>query len=151
MQNRLTIACASAHHSHVPAQSGAGFGDPTYSRRNAPTRRFFVASCPAYGGVQWEAYGPAGFLEYRFANPLHPAAHGLATVRGGSNLSRNPTMAHHAQGASARTCTISHTSRFSFRPSGWLHVSSTDLDIFAAFVAGVVLSTCAFMAVEVLR
>ncbi|AFC87387.1 hypothetical protein Fraau_3059 [Frateuria aurantia DSM 6220] len=60
-------------------------------------------------------------------------------------------MAHHAQGASARTCTISHKSRFSFRSSGWLHVSSMDLDIFGAFVAGVVLSTCAFMAVEVLR
>ena len=60
-------------------------------------------------------------------------------------------MAHHAQGASARTCIISPKSRFSLRPSGWLHVSSTDLDIFAAFVAGVMLSTCAFMAVEALR
>lgn len=151
MQNRLTFACTRAHHSPAPAQSGAGFGDPIYPRRDAPIRRFFVASCPAYGGVQWEAFGPAGFLGYRFANLLHPAALGLATMCGGSLNPRSPTMARHAQGAFARTSTISHKSRFSFRPSGWLHVSSTDLDIFAAFVAGIVLSTCAFMAVAVLR
>ena len=60
MQNHLTIAGAITHHLRVPAQSGAGFSSPNYSRRNAPIRRFFVASCPAYGGVQWEAFGPAG-------------------------------------------------------------------------------------------
>ena len=91
MQNHLTIAGAITHHSRVPAQSGAGFSSPNYSRRNAPMRRFFVASCPAYGGVQWEDFGPAGFLECRSANPLHPATHRLAAMRGGSNYSRNPT------------------------------------------------------------
>ncbi|MEZ1837373.1 hypothetical protein QVM62_05875 [Pseudomonas putida] len=76
--------------SPVAANSAAGFGDPTKSRRiSAPITiagAFFVPAVPCYGGCARETFGSAGFLDSRFAN-LRTAAtlNRLATICGSSS------------------------------------------------------------------
>lgn len=82
--------CDARYGSPVAANSAAGFGDPTKSRRmSAPITiagAFFVPAVPCYGGCARETFGSAGFLDSRFAN-LRTAAtlNRLATISGSSS------------------------------------------------------------------
>lgn len=82
--------CDARYGSPVAANSAAGFGDPTKSRRiSAPITiagAFFVPAVPCYGGCARETLGSAGFLDSRFAN-LRTAAtlNRLATISGSSS------------------------------------------------------------------
>jgi len=74
----------------VTANSVAGFGDPTYERRNSAQLRiagaFFVPAISLYGGLRGETERSAGVLSCRFANPAQSATqHRLATIGGGSS------------------------------------------------------------------
>ena len=68
----------------VAANSAAGFGDPTISRRtgahNSIAGAFFVLVRPCYGSRAWETERSAGFLDSRFANPRTAASLRLATL-----------------------------------------------------------------------
>lgn len=82
--------CDARYGSPVAANSAAGFGDPTKSRRmSAPITiagAFFVPAVRCYGGCARETFGSAGFLDSRFAN-LRTAAtlNRLATISGSSS------------------------------------------------------------------
>ena len=80
----------SGYRSAVAANSAAGFGDPSKSRRNSAqitiAGAFFVPAVPCYGSCARETEMSAGFLDSRFANLRTAATHNrLATVRGSSS------------------------------------------------------------------
>lgn len=83
----LAIGADKPYHDVVLAKSRAGFGDPRESRRTSAHTTEGAFFVPAFnGGCAWEAFGPAGFLDSRFANPRAAISlHRLATVGDGSS------------------------------------------------------------------
>jgi hypothetical protein len=81
----LTFNAAPVDTEHASDKEGAGFGDLNDTRRTNRAMRFFhVCSLPALsmGGGSGEAFGLAGYLVRRFANPAICRSPRLATGSG---------------------------------------------------------------------
>lgn len=70
--NHLTGRPSWTDTDRVPEKEGAGFSSPNYSRRTTANGGIFSSEpcCTSYGAAVVGRLRPAGFLEYRSANPI---------------------------------------------------------------------------------
>ena len=99
----LAAAPVNGYRTHAAANSAAGRGNPTFSRRtSAPNNDGAFLVPVSYGGCAWDALERAGFLECRFSTPRTVATYLVERIFGGSEDTQGASpMAEHAS-ASAR-------------------------------------------------